>query len=166
MSDLDARWLTLETAVPADQVRARIDGALGAQRAWAKSRGRDPRSMGTIEPGRFVLRTSSTTKEFAVEGVIEPAEEGTRLVVNVAALRRRPYLQALAVALVILGGTVGAWLEHQTDPDWPETALAAMSMGLALVFGWVSDVSVTAAEASRVGERLQQVVDSAPSPRE
>lgn len=166
MSDLDARWVALETAVPFDQVRARIEAALAAQRAWAKSIEGGAPFVGTVEPRRFVLRTTSSTKEFAVEGAIEPAEEGTRVVISIRALHRRLFVQALVVALVIFGGAVGAWFEHRTDPDWPETALAAMSLGLALVLGWISDVSVTATEASRIGSRLQQVVDAAPSPRE
>lgn len=151
MSDDDVRWVAPDTGLTSDEVRARIQSALAAQHAWVKSVSRQARFVGTVQDRRFILRTTSPTKEFALEGAIEPTETGTRVVVSIAALRRRPIFQALAVILVVLGGCIGAWFEAQSDPDWPETAIGGTAASLGLVFGWLSKADVTSGEAA--GER-------------
>ncbi len=163
MSDDQARWAALETALASHQVRERIQSALAAQRAWVRRIGGKAPFVGTVDERRFILRTSSRTKEFAIEGAMEPNGDGTRVIISVAALRRRPFLQALAVAFVIAGGLTSAWVEVQTDPDWPETAITATTLSLGLVFSWASTIAVTLDEASRITARLSQLIDAASS---
>ena len=69
MSDDDVRWVALDTALTSDEVRGRIQSALAAQHAWVKSRGGQARFVGTVQERRFILRTTSPTKEFALEAL-------------------------------------------------------------------------------------------------
>lgn len=155
----DQRWIVLGTPYPTDDVIARLRKAISQQRAWLRALPGRRRFAGVVGDDRFMIRTTSATKEFMVRGTLQEMEAGTRVLLGVAAMERRAIVRALAVALVTVGGAVAAWFEARVDPDLPETAIGGTLVALGIVAFWVADVSVSSKEMDRIAKRVAGLLD-------